>query len=37
MSAFADGVMALVSLQVLSELASSEHEGKNTFSLDHKK
>lgn len=32
-SAFADGEIGLVSSQVFSELASSEHEGTNTFSL----
>lgn len=36
-SAFADGEGALASLQVFSKLASPELEGKNTFSLDHRK
>lgn len=35
--AFADGEVALVSLQVFSELGSSKREGKTTLSLDHRK
>lgn len=36
-SAFAEGEISLVSLQVFSGLAISEREGKNTLSLDLRK